>query len=88
MIFEHRTTTSFWDCYARLPESLQDRADKQFDLLDENSSHPSVQLKPVGEFWSARVTNGCRALALRRGIVFTWFWIGQHDEYDRLVNGG
>ena len=87
MIFDHRTTASFWDCYNRFPDSLRDRADKQFDLLSENPNHPSVQLKPAGGMWSARVTDSYRALALREGDVFTWFWIGPHDEYERLLKG-
>ena len=87
MIFNHRTTASFWDCYNRFPLDLRDRADKQFDLLNENPNHPSLQLKRIGEFWSARVTDGYRALALHEGNVFTWFWIGAHDEYERLLKG-
>jgi hypothetical protein len=46
-----------------------------------------VQLKPVAGFWSARVTDAYRVLALREGNVFTWFWIGTHDDYERLLNG-
>ena len=85
MILDHRATASFWACYNQLSEDLRGRADKQFDLLNENSHHPSLQLKPVGAFWSARVTDACRALALREGNTFTWFWIGPHDEYERLL---
>jgi len=75
------------DCYNQLPEGLRDRADKQFELLSETRNHPSLQLKPVGGFWPARVTDAYRVLALREGNVFTWFWIGPHDEYERLPQG-
>ena len=27
-----------------------------------------------------------RALAVRRGDAFHWFWIGTHDEYERIIN--
>ena len=87
MILEHRTTTSFWECYWQLPEGMRDRAEKQFALLHEHPNHPSVQLKPVGAFWSARVTDSHRALAFREGSCFTWFWVGPHDEYERLLRG-
>jgi len=30
--YDHRTTTSFWDCYFRLTEELRGRADKQFSI--------------------------------------------------------
>ena len=87
MTFDHRTTASFGISYNRLPEGLRDRAEKQFELLSETPNHPAVQLKPVGGFWSARVTDADRALALREGNDFTWFWIGMHDEYERLLKG-
>ena len=28
-----------------------------------------------------------RALALLRDNTFYWFWIGAHDEYERLIGG-
>ncbi|MGA3237499.1 MAG: hypothetical protein ABSG03_14475 [Bryobacteraceae bacterium] len=85
MTFESKTLPEFWDQYDDLPEDIQRRADKQFSLFTANPRHPSIQLKPVGEFWSARVTDDYRALAIRDGNVFTWFWIGPHDEYERLI---
>jgi len=87
VIFQHKALSSFWESYNKLPEEMRRRAEKQFELLVENPGHPSVQLKPVGEFWSARVTDGVRALALRQGKVFTWFWIGTHDDYESMIKG-
>ena len=88
MIVECKTLPSFWDGYANLPKDIQRRADKQFALLIENPHHPSLQLKPVGEFWSARVTDDYRALAFREETVLTWFWIGPHDEYAKILKRG
>ena len=62
MIVESKALPSFWDRYAGLPEDIQRRADKQFAQLMENPRHPSLQLKPLGGFWSARVTDNYRAL--------------------------
>jgi len=34
------------------------------------------------------VTDDYRALALRDGNTFTWwFWIGSHDEYEQMLRG-
>jgi len=35
--------------------------------------------------YAARETLGNRALGLLEGDEMTWFWIGGHDEYDRLL---
>jgi hypothetical protein len=83
--FRSKALPSFWDSYDALPEDMRRRADKQFRLFLNNPTHPSIQLKPVGALWSARVTDSCRALAIREDDVFTWFWIGLHDDYERLI---
>jgi hypothetical protein len=83
--YQSNTLPEFWHQYDKLPKDIQRRADKQFSLFTANPLHPSIQLKPVGEVWSARVTDAYRALAIREGHVFTWFWIGSHDEYERLI---
>jgi hypothetical protein len=70
------------------PKTSSGATDKQFALLMENPRHPSLQLKPVGEFWSARVTDNYRVLAFREETVFTWFWIGSHDEYVKILKRG
>ena len=82
---KHETASSFWRRYHELPLPLQRLADKQFRLLAENPAHPSLQFKPVGRYWSARVSEGYRAVAKKAGEDFVWFWIGRHDEYERLI---
>ncbi len=67
------------------------RADKQFALLKANPQHPSLQFKKIGErgggeIWSVRVTLKYRALALRLGHDYVWFWIGDHNVYDAIVS--
>ncbi|MBF0290139.1 MAG: hypothetical protein HQM14_20165 [SAR324 cluster bacterium] len=82
---KYNASPSFWECYHRLPSSIQELADKNFELLKQNPQHPSLKLKKVGRFWSARVGRKYRTLAVEveKGIV--WFWIGTHAEYDKLV---
>jgi hypothetical protein len=81
----HHATPEFWECYAALPEEVRRNADKAFALLKENSRHQSLHFKKIGELWSARVGIHHRALAVRGGDGYTWFWIGTHAEYDRQL---
>ena len=87
MKYGHRTIQSFWECYAALPQDVRARADKQFALLLRNPAHPSLQLKRVGALWAVRVSKDWRGLAMREADTFYWFWIGGHDEYERLLKG-
>lgn len=84
---KHHATDTFWTCYAALPSHIREQADRNFALLKANPAHPSLQLKPVVRFWSARVGLSWRALAVRDAETDTlvWFWIGSHADYDRLV---
>jgi hypothetical protein len=34
---------------------------------------------------SVRISRGYRALGLRDGDLVTWFWIGSHTDYDKLL---
>ncbi len=53
--------------------------------MSDNSSHPSVHFKNAGNFWVARVDRNHRAVAVWDGEDFLWFWIGRHDEYERII---
>ncbi len=81
----HFTTAGFWSHYRRLPDEVQQLADKNFDLLKANPQHPSLRLKKVGVFWSVRVGRRYRALAKERAEGLVWFWIGSHGRYDKLI---
>ena len=76
---------SFWECYHRLPSSVQELADKNFKLLKQDSKHPSLKLKKVGSFWSARVGRKYRTLAVEVEEGLIWFWIGTLAEYDKVL---
>ena len=82
---KHFTTPEFWECYDRLIPSIRRLADRNFELLKDDSGHPSLHFKKVGAFWSARVGIQFRALSIKddQGDMF---WIGSHADYDRLIS--
>ena len=82
----HRASPRFWSLYRRLPVEVQRLADSCYELLRQDSRHPSLHLKKVGRFWSVRVGLHHRALAVEEGRDLVWFWIGTHAEYDRLLS--
>jgi hypothetical protein len=51
-------------------------------LLKQNPRHPSLNFKRVGPYWSVRVGQHYRALAVEVHGDLLWFWIGTHAEYD------
>ena len=82
----HSATNRFWASYEALPTEVPALADKNFELLQLNLHHPSLQFKQVGKFRSARVGIHHRALALEVDDGFLWVWVGSHADYDKLVH--
>lgn len=84
---KHTALPEFWYHYRQLPQDTRALADKNFELLETNPRHPSLHFKRIGELWPVRVGLHYRALALDDPPDrVVWFWIGRHDEYDRLID--
>ena len=51
----HHASAAFWALYDALPANVRALADKNFALLKQDASHPSLHFKGVGRFRSVRV---------------------------------
>lgn len=71
--------------YRALPQSVQDIADKSYSLLKNDPRHPSLRLKKTGRFWSVRIGLHYRAVAVEVPDGLLWFWIGSHEDYNKLI---
>ena len=86
---KHLTLPRFWALYRKLPQDIQKLADKNYELLKADPSHPSLHFKKVGknkQLWSVRVGIHYRALGTEKSESIVWFWIGTHAEYDNLID--
>jgi hypothetical protein len=81
----HYATSTFWECYYALAPSTRWLADEAYARLKQDPRYPSLHFKKVGRYWSARVGNHHRALAVEAPDGLVWFWIGTHAEYDKLI---
>ncbi|MEI8186748.1 MAG: hypothetical protein WCG19_08625 [Chlorobiaceae bacterium] len=83
---KHYASSRFWNCYRVLPESIQELANENYQLLRSDPSHPSLCFKKVrnGQYRSVRISMKYRALGIPVPDGIQWFWIGNHAEYDRL----
>ncbi len=82
-------TKSFRKRLNQLPKSVQEQAEKTYDLWREDPYHNSLQFKRVSQrqpIYSARISLNYRVLGLlEKDNHIYWFWIGAHDEYDELI---
>lgn len=80
------TTEGFWDAYSELNENLRKAARKAYQLWSDDPFHPSLRFKCVNvksRIWAVRVSKGYRALGILDEDTVTWFWIGNHDDYEK-----
>jgi len=80
--------SQFWNLYYRLPEDVRHRADKAYQIWLENPDSRGLHFKRVGKtrpVYSVRIGDDYRALGLLYNDSITWFWIGKHDEYIKLL---
>ena len=85
---KHLTLPRFWNLHRQLPKEIQKLANKNYQLLKLDPTHPSLHFKKVGknkQLWSVRVGIDFRALGKEKPEGIVWFWIGTHAEYDRLI---
>lgn len=83
------TLPSFWKAYRSLDGSIRRRAKKMYQLWVQNPFHPSLRFKCINSqenIWSVRVTLGYRAVGILEDDTVTWFWIGNHDDYERFFS--
>ena len=84
---KHRAAPEFWDAFDDLPQQIQQLAEKKRDLMMKDPR--MVNLKKASGYWSARVNRQHRALGIDHPTIpnaIAWFWIGKHDEYERILN--
>jgi hypothetical protein len=78
----------FWKLYYQLPKAIRRRAARAYRLWRTNPQAAGSQFKLVGKrqpVYSVRVNAAYRALGLLEGDTIYWFWIGAHDEYERII---
>lgn len=86
---QSQTTSRFWKSYNALPAAVQEKARRAFKLWMENFNHPSLHFKkihPVDPVYSVRIDLQYRALGIKDENTVIWFWIGTHEEYNKLIS--
>ena len=82
---KHFALQEFWELYRALPQSVKDLADRNYSLLKNDPRHPSLHMKKAERFWSVRIGLHYRAIAVEVPGGLLWFWIGSHEDYNRLM---
>lgn len=83
-----RTSPVFREQPKNLPEEVRLQAKNAYKRFKMNPWYNSLHFKQVHPelpIYSVRISKGYRAVGRldERGVL--WFWIGSHDDYEKLL---
>jgi hypothetical protein len=86
---QSHTTAAFRALLAAAPPAIQAKAQTAYKIWTQNPAHPSLRYKKVHDtlpIYSVRIDRDWRAVGTLQQGAMVWFWIGPHDEYERLLS--
>ena len=81
-------TNDFIKLFSYLPNNIKELARKSYKLWKTDPYHPSLHFKQIHsseQIWSVRIGLKWRVLGLLSENSIYWFWIGSHNDYDKLI---
>ena len=87
MLMDSKRTPEFRQQLRALPLDVRRQAYRAYRQFKRDPYHPGLQFKRIrGDVYSVRIGLHFRALGKRTASnEITWFWIGSHAEYDKLL---
>ncbi|MGH2515632.1 MAG: hypothetical protein ACRDHP_08250 [Ktedonobacterales bacterium] len=67
---------------------MRKQAQQAYQQFQRDPFYPGLNFEEVDRqrnLWSARITRGYRVMGYREDGEITWFWIGSHREYEKLI---
>jgi hypothetical protein len=80
-------TKAFKKLFARLPTHIQKQATADYEVFKRNPGYPGLCFKridPKRPLYSVRIGLDYRAVGIMENDVIRWYWIGSHEDYNKL----
>ncbi len=82
-------TRGFAKALEKLPARIQQRTHAALRTWAADPFHKGLHFKQAAtahNVWSLRIGRRHRALAFRTGNDISWYWVGDHDAYMKLLS--
>lgn len=80
------TMPGFWQQFSKLPPDIKRRAYRAYRLWQTDPFAHGLYFKRISRaepIYSVRIDRNYRALGLLDGDAIHWYFIGDHDAYER-----
>lgn len=84
---KNKRAKEFNKLFAHLPRSVQEQAEATYQLFKRDPYHPSLHFKRIDRqapIYSVRIGAHYRAVGIWREDTILWYWIGSHEDYNKL----
>lgn len=88
-VISSRINAQFRKAFQKLPKEVQKPAKQTYRRWKQNPYQATLEFKPVHltkPVYSVRIGLKWRAVGILENNVIVWFWIGSHEEYNKLLN--
>ena len=82
-------TESFEVCLKKIPKKVRKRVARVFVIWEGNPYHRGLHFEQKysrERLYSMWASKNYRMLGFKEGDTLYWWWIGQHDEYIKMLN--
>lgn len=86
-MISHRSKR-FREAFRQLPDHIQRKAKETYRQFKQDPYHKSLKFKqihPSKPIYSVRVGLDYRAVGTKRDQHIIWFWVGSHEDYNKLI---
>ncbi len=83
-----RLDPEFLEALRKLDQATRRKVQRAYQLFKDNPRHGSLRFRRVRgtrNHYSARIDDYYRVLGVVEGNSITWYWVGPHDEYERII---
>ena len=80
-------TKSFKKLFARLPTHIQKQATEDYKIFRRDPGYPGLHFERISSnrpIYSVRIGLNYRAVGEMNNNVMKWYWIGSHEDYNKL----
>ena len=87
-MIKSRATPKFWNSFQALPAEIRQQAESAYRMFKRDPSLKGLDFKKLAgtkDLYSVRIGMHYRAIGRLGQSEIVWFFIGSHDEYDRLT---
>lgn len=80
--------SSIQKSFSTSARSHSNESQTSLQIRQKNPRHPSLQFKKIKSSnfaYSVRIDLDYRAIGARKEDTIIWFWIGSHDDYEKMM---